>query len=482
MLKKINIIFGIFVLLILISINSLSAVIICQYANSATATSENLNSSGSLAIHATGAPNSPDAQFVDQCTVWSGYGYSWSPRNWNIVANLTLKYNTPVKVTNLTIFGDYYMNWCKIKLKNSNTLQEFVVSDNYEDSCLLKKKLDGSFLADTVILETCGWDWSSTDAVQLCGETNNSNPPQPPQPNISNNIIQICDWKNCKSAAASVSVDDGFSSCRDKLNQYGFKGTYYLSSTNSFTPTQWALWNSIYQEGHEIGAHTNSHSCSVANKEFLRNDIESNIDDIFTHINNIDEIELTTFAWTCGIADEEAKNIAAEYFISARGYHTNQLEDKNPSDFMYIKSLNTPRYHEPYLEPPDYFQMTDRVIREGKWINYIFHNECNEPNIIDYIATKDIWVAPIGDVSSYIIERQNTRIQDVFVDENIIEFVVDNELDYRLSQELTFKVNTNGRIVKQIIVNGNPIVFSYTKGNAIFSFFPDGWTLVEIKF
>ena len=143
MLKKTNIILiGICALVILMSVNLLSAVIICQYANSATTTSDNQNSTGSLAGYATGAPNAPDRQSIDQCTVWSGYGYSWSPRNWNIISNLTLKYNTPVKVTNFTVLGDYDMCWQRAILKDSNTLQEYVVFDNEERSCVLTKNLN----------------------------------------------------------------------------------------------------------------------------------------------------------------------------------------------------------------------------------------------------------------------------------------------------------------------------------------------------
>ena len=143
---------------------------VCQYATSAVATSDNQNSTGSFASYATGAPNSPDRQSVNQCTLWSGYGYSWSPRNWNIIANLTLRYNTPIKVTNLTVFGDYDMCWDRIWIKNSKTGQLKQVFSGFDESCILTKSVNEDFIADTVILETCGWSWSSTDSVQICGE------------------------------------------------------------------------------------------------------------------------------------------------------------------------------------------------------------------------------------------------------------------------------------------------------------------------
>jgi len=355
---------------------------------------------------------------------------------------------------------------------------EITILNDLDNSCILTRNINNDFIADTVILETCGWSWSSTDAVQLCGKTDNI---EPPQPNISN-IIQICDWKYCKSAAASISVDDSFASCREKLNQYGFKGTFYLSSTDDFNQDDWELWNDIYQEGHEIASHTNSHSCSVSNKEFLRYDIESNINDIFDNINGINESELIGFAWPCGVTDIEAKNIAKDYFLYARGYHTNILEDKNPADFMYIKNLNTPNYHEPYLEPPNYYQMADQAVEEGKWINYVFHNQCNEPEIIDYVSTKDIWADSIGNVIKYIVERQNVNIGEFYSEEDYIEFVVENELDYTIfNEELTFKININEMIVESVKADTKNIPFSYKNGYIIFNIFPDDYTLVEIE-
>ena len=136
----------------------------CQFASSATATSE--NNLGSLSTYSTGTP---DTHFSEQCATWSGYGSSWSPSNWNIKANLTLNYNTPVYVSNLTIFGDYDMCWNNIWLKNSVTGNETRIFNGFDNSCTITQLLNGNFQADSIILETCGWSWSSTDAVELCG-------------------------------------------------------------------------------------------------------------------------------------------------------------------------------------------------------------------------------------------------------------------------------------------------------------------------
>jgi len=113
------------ILTLMLSLDGAYAEDICQYASSASATSE---ASNAMAVYATGAT---DAPYVGNCGLWSGPGYNWNPLNWNVQANLTLKYNTAVNIYNITVFGDYDMcingvwvmdsstgqkNWCQMFL------------------------------------------------------------------------------------------------------------------------------------------------------------------------------------------------------------------------------------------------------------------------------------------------------------------------------------------------------------------------------
>jgi len=98
--------------------------------------------------------------------------------------------------------------------------------------------------------------------------------------------VKVCDWQNCNAAAASVSMDDSEPSCRDKLNANGFKGTYFLMDTDGFNNPDWNLWNSIYSEGHELGTHTQSHTCnSVSESQFIL-ELSTNKQDILDNINH----------------------------------------------------------------------------------------------------------------------------------------------------------------------------------------------------
>ena len=55
-------------------------------------------------------------------------------------------------------------------LKNSATGVIREVFTGIDNNCISTKQLNGSFIADIIIIQTCGWSWSSTDAVEMCGK------------------------------------------------------------------------------------------------------------------------------------------------------------------------------------------------------------------------------------------------------------------------------------------------------------------------
>lgn len=287
--------------------------------------------------------------------------------------------------------------------------------------------------------------------------------------------VQVCDWQGCASGAASVSIDDSYPSCRDILNENGFKGTYYLSWTDTFSESEWDMWRAIYAEGHELGGHTITHgSGDFLEEETLRWELSSNRSDILSNV-GMPEEDLTSFAWPRGDATLEAEAIASEYFVSARGYHVNQLEEKNPSDFMYLKSLNTPHYHDPEDDPPDYFEKADEAEALGKWVNFVFHNECLDDGAIQYLTMKDLWVAPVGIVAKYIKERQNTHIVDIERTPSELSCALVSELDSHLfNQKLTIRIAVDPAEVQTVLVNGSTAVFTRDADHILVNIRPSG--------
>ncbi len=99
----------------------------------------------------------------------------------------------------------------------------------------------------------------------------------------------------------------------------------------------------------------------------------------------------------------------------------------------------------------------------------VFHNECNNDNVIDYLPSKDIWVDTIGHVARYIYLRDNSEVKNFIRTDNKIEFNLD--LDDRFknnlyNQNLTLSVNIgNANAVK---VNGKNIEYRLIGNKVMF--------------
>lgn len=424
---------------------------LCQYASSATATSEN---EGSNAIFATGAPDAP----IAGCAVgqWSGYSYSWNPLLWNTKSNLTLNYNSPVNVNNVTVFGDYDMCWNSMWLENSKTGEKRQIFNGVNTDCTFTQTASGDFLADRVTIETCGWGWTSTDAVQVCGQ-GNATPTPTPQSNV-----EICTWKDCKKGAASVIIDDYFTSCSDKLERNNFRGTYALTHTDTYTEEQWAEFNTLFNKGHEIATHTQQHWCVGQSESAYKADIEANINDIITHT-DAKRTDLITQVHPCGYTDDVvAKVLNEEGYLNARGYNFNQLEDASPKNFFILKSINSHGYPGGTLEPPNYFTLIDDTEREGKWANLVFHVECSDDGVIDYLPTKSIWVDTEGNVVKYIKLRDSAKITNYAETSREINFKITSATDANLAgQSLTIKIPIKSGFVSKVEVDNVQVNYKW---------------------
>ena len=197
---------------------------ICQWASGATATSQ--QASG-LAIYTIGA-NDADGE----CNNYSP-GHAWAPENSLEQAILTLTYATPVYATSFTIYGDQGMNWYRMWLKNSDTKEQILVFEGDDENCISTHTFDGTFLADTVILQTHGWGWCATDAVELCGNPAYT-PPElttDPASGVTTNSATLNG--NVTSLGTATSVDVSFE--WGLTDSYGNETTPQTVAAGSFS-------------------------------------------------------------------------------------------------------------------------------------------------------------------------------------------------------------------------------------------------------
>ncbi|GEM_PF-4906808 len=224
-------------------------------------------------------------------------------------------------------------------------------------------------------------------------------------------------WREGKAAALTVWVDDSDDVMFDVLQTNGYHGTYLLWGVDEVHVIP-PFFTNYYNAGMELGSHTVHHPCNASLDEpSQRYEIETNIADIqaFTPAT---QQEIICFAFPCGLAGERQRAIAADYFLTARGYNVNRLEDASPIDWMFLKCFNS-HEHDPadYDEsappnPADLKTVVDAAIAQGKWANLVFHGYENDDGAVAYSVGKDIWVAPAGEVAKYIHQRDRTVISN----------------------------------------------------------------------
>ncbi len=282
---------------------------------------------------------------------------------------------------------------------------------------------------------------------------------------IDEPFIEICNWQDCLEGAVSISDDDGYHNslgkvkavCSEELEERDLKGTYFLAFTDTYSSSDWDIWKDVYNYGHEIGGHTIHHDCSYSQSElYFKNDKQENVDDIVNNI-GIPRDELITFAWPCGVASSQYQEWISDYYLFARGYHVNSIESKNPENDLNYLSINSIGFG---VNPLDYYLLADVTENYQDWINYVYHDTCDNPELFDYLLTKDLWVETIGTVSKYITERNTVKMQNIVGTPTGVKFDLVNDLNTDVFNEyLTLKIYLGGDEVTNVKINGINIEF-----------------------
>ncbi|KAA9131753.1 BACON domain-containing protein, partial [Microbacterium caowuchunii] len=278
------------------------------------------------------------------------------------------------------------------------------------------------------------------------------NPPSP---------VEVATWRDGHRGAFSVSTDDSQTAGFAELLANGMRGTFVAQGEEA--PAE---YHHLHEHGMEIGAHLVSHYCSEVSLDVLKAEIEGSIDAVVDVTGTIDKV--SSLVWPCGFRTVEYGMIAADYFVSARGYYINELEDATPRDLMNLRSFNS---HEHQPAPGDLKSIVERAENEGGWGNLVLHNYTNDDGAIHYAGTKDVWVAPIDDVVAYILQRDRTVLTLPVETAEGMTFDVsrlalptararDTEATLDAADTITLRVDVTGRPgVESASVGGTPVAY-----------------------
>ncbi len=285
-----------------------------------------------------------------------------------------------------------------------------------------------------------------------------------------NGLVRVSPWKDTRAGAMTVWVDDSDSTAFDDLSTNGLAGTYVMWHLGA--P---AFYASYYQAGMELGSHTVDHAGFPLSEAEARYQFASNILSLVTS-SPVPQSQVISFAWPAGVTYPDEETVAGDYFLVARGYNLNQLEDPTPYDFMNLKSYNS-HEHAPY-PPADLTTVVDAAIAQGKWFNMVLHTTNNDNGAIVYSIGKSIWFATGGTVAKYIYQRDRVVITNYQQTANALQFNC-----YRLpldpsslrpfetaigtNDTLTLTVNVNSSQATGLLVNGVPTAFT-NNGNVVY--------------
>ena len=249
-----------------------------------------------------------------------------------------------------------------------------------------------------------------------------------PKEAVANGTLPITEkftWPEGKRAAVSLTYDDAYTDQTDNviplLDQYGFKGTFYILEVNYVK--RLAAWKKAAMNGHEIGNHSASHTCTInyelgSLEDWTLDDVARDIDKAQQYIYDNFGIKAVTFAYPCGQKyvgrGKNAKSyiaVVAERFLVGRGY----LEEA-PARPGYCDLANVNGIKIDSLPFEKLKEKVDQAAEHGCWLIFGGHgiDRKNTPSheslnqLCQYLAdpANGIWVDTVENIGRYIYRQR----------------------------------------------------------------------------
>jgi peptidoglycan/xylan/chitin deacetylase (PgdA/CDA1 family) len=240
------------------------------------------------------------------------------------------------------------------------------------------------------------------------------------------------DYPDKNSNAVSISFDDGRASqvqlAVPLLERLGVKATFYLLPYH--IRHQLPLWQQAVKNGHEIGNHTSSHTCT-GNFRWLRNRhagleqvdlafMQRELQASQADLQRMLGVSPRHFAYPCGQtfvgrgrAVQSYVPLIAEHFATGRTWNNETGNDPAYADFAQLAGLKIDG-----LTFNQMRQLLEQYREQDKWLILVGHEVgVAGPYSTDLQALEQLihylqdpangyWLAPVGEVASYIRQQQ----------------------------------------------------------------------------
>jgi len=234
---------------------------------------------------------------------------------------------------------------------------------------------------------------------------------------------------NGKKSAVVLTYDDGLNidlkNVVPALDSFGLKGTFYIADFGNLN-SQIPGWKKTAAEGHELANHTIWHACEGGRtgREFVKDyDLRfytvKRMADEIKEMNNIlkaiDGREKRTFAYPCGdtkIGDTPYINSVKNVLVAARGVNAGMPK------INQIDLYNLPCYMINGQTGQQLIDLVKKATDENALLVFLFHGVGGEHSLnvsleahrqlLQFLKQhqKEIWIAPMLEVSEYIKTQQ----------------------------------------------------------------------------
>ena len=231
-------------------------------------------------------------------------------------------------------------------------------------------------------------------------------------------------WPNGARGAVSLSYDDGLSNqslfAAPELARRGWRGDFFLTLDNM--RDAFPAWKAVAAAGHEIGNHTTHHRCDLrpfAPGGYIRDEVMATqvaFDQAFGPLPR-------QFAYPCSVTNlgRGGPNVELHRFgelLRGQGFLSARTSDGPPMTQSYAwthrmaLTADAPTYEKD--DPAEAIAYLDEALKGGRWAILVFHTLAEARTesgatslkvhsaILDAIAARPLWCAPIGEVLAHI--------------------------------------------------------------------------------
>lgn len=325
----------------------------------------------------------------------------------------------------------------------------------------------------------------------------------------------IAPWFRFKSMAVTLTFDDGtldqYLLAFPELEKRNIKATFFVvteprdegywqDSEDRRVLFSWDQAREMAVSGHEIGSHSKTHDHLFGNGSFVEDQLRESRAKIDREIRSR---RCVSFGWPFWKNNEESRSLARKYYISARAggpdparyaLKNGGFVMPNPYDVYQINGMGILSRE----QFDAWASIGDQIADKSGWAVINLHGIDDGMidqqflgwralsigsfrDLLDYIEKSDRWIAPFGQVSRYINERQAANIRLLSVETDSVTLSLTDNLDDDLfDQALTVKLRLSAPWKNAEVYQNGQIMWSQMteEGFLLFDAFPDKGPIV----